>query len=181
MARGAKKTTRGGKSPPRKSSPPSRTKPREQLSEPYRKRIERGERLGKSRQAARGKKAAEHKERARREVEKYGARKPTIDRLAAEARHRASRGRTKEEMDAFERDFRAWAKKAGQEGIDKRADILRNLNRTRKRFRVKRRKDGSYRLSGKSPKASEQRARWQSMEQAATDLGLPDVRMLYYH
>lgn len=48
------------------------SKPRETWSEAYRKRIERGERLGKTRQQARGKRAGEHRIRKQREIEKYG-------------------------------------------------------------------------------------------------------------
>jgi hypothetical protein len=87
-------------------------KPRSEWSPAYRRRIERGEAQGKTRQQARGKPPSEHIQRASREARKYQGVGPSeTARVNKFAREQAKRGGG--DPDASAATLRKWTREKG--------------------------------------------------------------------
>ena len=141
-------------------------KPLDQLSPKYRQRIERALAAGKTRQAARGHRPAEHIERAARERaarnERHGLtrREREVVSRWAEARARTVRDHSQDDPG------RAMVRWAESVGYDK-------FKRYRAAWEAERR--------GYQRRGSVELAPLGALELAAIELELPDVSYLYYH
>ena len=107
------------------------TKPRSQWSEAYRRRIERAEAAGKSRQAARGHVSREHVSRKAREVAKTGttsSQKAQIDKFARMQANRAE----SDDPDEAVRLLRLWT---AEHGYARFKELRANVNARHKQKR----------------------------------------------
>ena len=117
-------------------------KSRAEWTPEYRRRIERGEALGKTRQQARGKQAREHVERKRREVAKTGltsSQKASVDKFARQQAHRAGSGDPGEAV----KRLRAWVAAHGYGRFrDLKANVAARHKEKRERSTIHRYEGG---------------------------------------
>jgi hypothetical protein len=107
------------------------SKPRSEWTPEYRRRVERGEAKGKSRQEARGKRAGEHIERKRREIAKTGltsSRKASIDKFARKQANRAGSG----DPDEAVKRLRQWV---AEKGFDRFRELRATVDRRHRQKR----------------------------------------------
>jgi hypothetical protein len=142
-------------------------KPRSEWSDTYRRRVERAEAAGKSRQAARGHKAREHVER--RQKEKAKAEEGAL---------------TSAERAYARRIGREFGTRAGDDPDDAAAasvDYMRRVGAAHFKLQVKRQRDLARRYRKTQAGGTYVSLGMGLLQSFSDDDGFPDVRWYFYH
>ena len=136
------------------------TKSRDQWSAAYRRRIERAEALGKSRQQARGHRAQEHVIRRERERQREIA----TGELTTAEKQRIKRFADRQKLDYDE--LKDWAESHGFAKMDHLIKLQAEMHRQYKSASRR----GTYSSLGRG-----------FLDKYASDLDIDDISWLYYH